>query len=349
VIELRRAVAAVDAEGRARAAQRERARQENAAQTERRVLMAQARLATKELRIEIDRRWFWSTMGEMLDMLRACAADAKKRSATADARTIERVIDAAGEQLEKNSGEGGREMSFAYSDEAMAKERIAMRRWLGANIPESDAKVVPIDRASRKRPLFTGPIQIDDDPPKDDAPPGSFSFRFADGKTQEHRDTVVTAGWAYQHLDIIGGALLELNNELADQVVVMRDRLDRRVDGIEAAHRKEIAELKLLLTEARCELREMRAIQESARVLSRGEQGLIGPRGVSGSQGPIGPRGEAGPAGLPAPSIAGWEPRVEQYQLVPVYSTGERGPPASLRAFFEQYDAQTNGADDAEG
>ena len=96
VTELRRAVAAVDAEDRVRAAQREHARQENAAQTERRVLMAQARLAT-----EIDRRWFWSTMGEMLDMLRACAADAKKRSEHGDARMIERVVDEVRTALEK--------------------------------------------------------------------------------------------------------------------------------------------------------------------------------------------------------------------------------------------------------
>jgi hypothetical protein len=44
--------------------------------------------------------------------------------------------------------------------------------------------------------------------------------------------------------------------------------------------------------------------------------------------------------------IAAWEPRVEQFQLVPVYTTGEKGVPISLRPFFEQYDQSTRGDED---
>ena len=47
--------------------------------------------------------------------------------------------------------------------------------------------------------------------------------------------------------------------------------------------------------------------------------------------------------------IVGWEPRAEQFQIVPVYSTGERGPPISLRPFFDLYDAATNPGEDEDG
>jgi hypothetical protein len=99
--ELRRAVAAMDTEDRERAAKRDRARQENAAKTERLVRLVQARLATKNLRIEIDRKLFWSLTGELIETLRQCAADAKRRGETGDVRVIERVIDDACTQLEK--------------------------------------------------------------------------------------------------------------------------------------------------------------------------------------------------------------------------------------------------------
>ena len=99
--ELRRAVLALDTEDRERAAERERAWQETKVKAERRVQLAAARQATASMRIEIDRKLFWSLTGEMLEMLRQCAGDAKRRGERADANTIERVIDEACEQLER--------------------------------------------------------------------------------------------------------------------------------------------------------------------------------------------------------------------------------------------------------
>ena len=74
----------------------------------------------------------------------------------------------------------------------------------------------------------------------------------------------------------------------------LQGRLKSRFAELEAAHREEVAALKLTVTELRCELREMRAIQESARIASRGEAGPMGPRGIPGPPGPAGARGEKG-------------------------------------------------------
>jgi len=98
---LQEGIDALYQEERTKADDRERAWRETKAKAQRRVQLAQARLATKETRIEVDKRWFWTFTNEMLDTLRAVAADAKKRGQQGDARTIERVIDDACEQLER--------------------------------------------------------------------------------------------------------------------------------------------------------------------------------------------------------------------------------------------------------
>jgi hypothetical protein len=119
-------------------------------------------------------------------------------------------------------------------------------------------------------------------------------------------------------------------------------KLRERVSELEGTHRNELAELRLALTEARCEIREMKAIQENARTLSRGEQGVAGPRGIPGPPGEarVGP---AGPRGEPAPMIAAWEPDAARFVLTPVHSDGSRGVPQNLRSLFEAYDQSTNG------
>jgi hypothetical protein len=238
------------------------------------------------------------------------------------------------------------EMSGAavYLSDAERKEREAMLRSLGVSFAKPNAQVIPLEERRRK-PLGLAPAPgaDDDASPRGCEPADSFSFHFADGKDQAYLANAVSAGFVYSYLDIIGGVIIELHNDDVDEINNLQDRLKRRFDDIESARRSEIAELRLALTEARCEIREMRAIQESARIASRGEAGLAGPRGIPGSQGPIGPRGEPGPQGEPAAMIAAWEPRVEQFQIVPVLSSGERGPPISLRPFFEMYDAQTGG------
>jgi hypothetical protein len=88
-------------EDREKADARERAWRETEAKAKRVVALAQARQATRGLRIEVDRKWFWSFNNETLDLLRAVADDAQKRGETSDARMIERHIDGMCTALEK--------------------------------------------------------------------------------------------------------------------------------------------------------------------------------------------------------------------------------------------------------
>jgi hypothetical protein len=110
--------------------------------------------------------------------------------------------------------------------------------------------------------------------------------------------------------------------------------------------RGEVSELKAALIEARHEVRELKLIQESLRISTRGESGRDGARGVpgrDGQQGPIGPRGERGERGLPAPRISAWEAHPERFEVVPVFSTGERGPAIAL---FQAYDSAVSELED---
>ena len=88
-------------EERAKADARARANAESDARAKRHTALAQTRAATRGLRIEIDRKFFWSFCNEALDLLRAVAANARKRGAQADARAIERHIDDMCDQLER--------------------------------------------------------------------------------------------------------------------------------------------------------------------------------------------------------------------------------------------------------
>jgi len=133
---------------------------------------------------------------------------------------------------------------------------------------------------------------------------------------------------------------------IGEELNSLEAALKRKLDSIESAHRSEVAELKLIITELRCELREMRMVQENARVASRGEQGLAGPRGVPGAQGPVGPRGESGPPGRDAPSVVAWDIDVERFTATPCHSDGTRGVPLNALGLFESYDQMVNDRDD---
>jgi hypothetical protein len=61
---------------------------------------------------------------------------------------------------------------------------------------------------------------------------------------------------------------------------------------------------------------------------------------------PPGVRGERGERGMPAPMIAAWEPCPERFEIIPVFSTGERGPPIALLSLFQTYDSATSELDD---
>jgi hypothetical protein len=113
----------------------------------------------------------------------------------------------------------------------------------------------------------------------------------------------------------------------------------------------EVSELKAALIEARHEVRELKLVQESLRISTRGESGRDGMRGVPGRDGRdgvgiAGPRGERGERGLPAPRISAWEAHPERFEIVPVFSTGERGPAIALLGLFQAYDSAVQELDD---
>ena len=91
---LQRAIDDLYAEDRERAAQRERARAENDAKAARFLRLAKARQATRELRIEVDRRWFWDFAGEAVHLLGEFASEANKRGERTRADAINSRVDA---------------------------------------------------------------------------------------------------------------------------------------------------------------------------------------------------------------------------------------------------------------
>jgi hypothetical protein len=113
----------------------------------------------------------------------------------------------------------------------------------------------------------------------------------------------------------------------------------------------QVSELKAALVEARHEVSELKLIQESLRISTRGESGRDGARGVPGRDGrdgvgAPGPRGERGERGLPAPRISAWEAHPERFEVVPVFSTGERGPAIALLGLFQAYDSAVQELED---
>jgi hypothetical protein len=77
--------------------------------------------------------------------------------------------------------------------------------------------------------------------------------------------------------------------------------------------------------------------QENARVASRSEQGIAGPRGIPGPQGPMGVRGEKGD---PAPRPVNWSINREEFSATLALSDGSRGPILRMRPLFETFAAQ---------
>jgi hypothetical protein len=150
--------------------------------------------------------------------------------------------------------------------------------------------------------------------------------------------------------DIFEGLELPLALIFDERDAVSRGFKELRalIAELRSAHREEVAELRLALTEARCEVREMKAVQESARAQSRGERGEQGVRGIPGPQGDTGRAGPKGPKGEQGPTskLVAWEPDVAAFSIAAIYADGKRGVSANLRPFFEQYDQSTRGDDD---
>ena len=140
-----------------------------------------------------------------------------------------------------------------------------------------------------------------------------------------------------------------------EAVALAEEMIDDRVYPLQAKiaeARAEISRLELALANLRAAFAEMKAktaeldfVSERLRVEKRGPPGMRGERGRDGPPGK-GERGAQGERGLPAPAIAAWEVRPERFEVVPVYSTGERGPPINLLALFQSYDAAVSELED---
>jgi hypothetical protein len=241
-------------------------------------------------------------------------------------------------------------MSSVSSYQETAEERRRVDSWFeqqgldiaklrgGARPQGRERPGAEIVELGKRRPLFTGPIIAeDDDAPSRSAAPSGPRFSLRDGKSEEHLGHVVAAGFVYDVVDLTNGLMTDLHNETVDDIERLADQIKRKFGELENA----IGALKN-------ENQSLRLILENLRITQRGERGVDGDRGPPGRDGvgQIGPAGPQGPRGDAASAICGWEPRVEQFQLIPIYASGERGPPASLRSFFEMYDAATNADDD---
>lgn len=240
----------------------------------------------------------------------------------------------------------------AHLTEAEIAARKAMMRQWSRDLPKS-AQVVSLD--TKRLPLFAGPI-VAEAAPENDGLPADYQGPSATASaivaqsmsrlSAEQLDAPVS--WRHLFEDVIQFQL-ETSFEDGD---VLRARLrdvHKEIADLKAAHRNEVAEMKLTITELRCAVRELTAIQETARTLSRGERGEIGPRGTPGPQGPVGPRGERGEKGergTPAARVVAWEPDDNASVVYPLMQTGHRGPGLRLRSVLDAYADLCAGEDD---
>jgi Asp-tRNA(Asn)/Glu-tRNA(Gln) amidotransferase A subunit family amidase len=98
---LQRTIDDLYAADKAQAAQRERDRAESDTKAKRLVSLAQARQATRELRVEVPAKWFWNFSAEALDAFRELAKEAKQQGQRGLADSIERRVDAICTELER--------------------------------------------------------------------------------------------------------------------------------------------------------------------------------------------------------------------------------------------------------
>ena len=221
--------------------------------------------------------------------------------------------------------------AYAYPDDPAERQRVeAWLKQAGVSVTRPSASVIPLDHPARRKPLGLRPI-IDDDErtkasrePPSDGPP---MRKPADDRAAFMSD-----------IDMI---VFTTGRVIGEEVGELQREIKHRLAGLEAAQRTELADLRATVAELRGELREMKAIQEAARIASRGEQGLAGPRGIPGPPGPRGERGAPGERGTPAREVAAWEPDGSRFTITPAFTDGSRGVPANLRSLFEAYAAAT--------
>ena len=198
-----------------------------------------------------------------------------------------------------------------------------------------DRLVLPeVGPASRlRRPLGLAPV-AEHAQPADPGPLGGdiFTKGLADLAERERR----------------APANLEALAVIADDVLrAATDRI-RPVKEEVSSLRHENERLRTLVAELRSKVSELDFITERLKVENRGPPGLKGERGRDGPPGPRGERGARGETGLAAPRISAWEARPERFEIVPVFITGERGPPINLLSIFQAFHNATQWIEDAD-
>jgi hypothetical protein len=208
-------------------------------------------------------------------------------------------------------------------------------------------------RSSARRPLGLAPVLDDIDDGDTARSTKGEGYLGPEATAKELVDSSI-ARLSEEHLNagVSWGDLLEYGLGTAFAAVFGEgDALRERIREQARDLRKEISDLKAALIEARHETRELKLIQESLRISTRGESGRDGSRGIQGRdglQGPIGPRGERGEQGKPAPTIAAWSTDDAAFTATPIMADGSTGPALRLRGMFEVYDEAADASEAAE-
>ena len=153
------------------------------------------------------------------------------------------------------------------------------------------------------------------------------------------RNAPVTVEMLFENLDVT----FDGDDVLYSRIIELR----AKITELETEH----ARAQALTAELKSKLHEVDFIVERLRIEGKGPPGQKGERGRDGREGPPGvrgERGERGERGLPAPVIAAWEARPERFEIVPVFSNGEKGPPIALLALFQAYDGAVSEIEDAD-
>jgi hypothetical protein len=98
---LQEAIDAMFAEDKAKALARERERQEGDERAKRAALKAQARQATRSMRIEVPRAWFWDFSASALEAMKDLVREARKQGQRGPADALQVRIDEAHKMLDR--------------------------------------------------------------------------------------------------------------------------------------------------------------------------------------------------------------------------------------------------------
>jgi hypothetical protein len=221
--------------------------------------------------------------------------------------------------------------------DAEDEARAAMLRSFGikprAKKPAADAKVVPIDRQARK-PLGLKPAGGSGEP---DAP--AFISSVPSVASTLSAETLARA------------ATMKDVAEALDAAIAIDGDGDAVLRSMIGGLRGQVSELKAALIEARHEIRELKLVQESLRISTRGESGRDGARGIPGRdglRGEVGPQGPPGPRGEAAAKITAWTIDSDDFAATPVMSDGHDGATLYLRGMFESYNNAVSWIEDAD-